>query len=181
MSNIRDQLLDMGRALRDHERRLGRTERIEKSAPVTARLLGLGLGARITHSVAQSIASGTGVSLSFDTSQRDTDGYYSSAAPTRLTVPTGLGGEYLVSAHVEYAANATGHRHLFIRLNGVTALVTDIRLALGSTLPTRMSVQAQVPLAAGDYVEVRVFQDSGGALSVTNTTFSPRLTLVRVG
>ncbi len=179
MSNIRDQLLDIGRTLRDLDRRLGRTERIEKSAPVTARSLGLGLGARVTHNTAQSLANATFTSVQLNTSERDTDGFYDPAVPTRLTVPSGLGGEYLLSAQVEFAANATGRRELGIRVNGTTTVVSDIRAGL--SVITRLMVHTQVRLNAGSYLEVRAFQDSGGALNINSNTTSPRLAIVRVG
>ncbi len=139
----------------------------------------IGNGARVRHNTAQSLADATFTSVQFNTSERDTDGFYDPAAPTRLTVPSGLEGEYLLSAQVEFAANSTGNRQLGIRVNGTTTVVSDIRVGL--SVITRLIVHTQVRLNAGSYLEVRAFQNSGGALNINSNSTSPRLAIVRVG
>ena len=85
----------------------------------------------------------------------DTDTFLSGS---RLTVPTGLGGRYFVSMWCEWAANTTGQRIIALLKNG--ALVFQ---AANQTDPGNYGVDMghadEIALAAGDYVEMSVYQN----------------------
>jgi hypothetical protein len=135
---------------------------------------------RVYHSAAQSIPNGTVSTLSFDGERYDTDTMHDTATQnSRLTCRTA--GLYVIHAHVEFALNATGERHVILLLNGATQLAYHDQPAL-STNAVIVSVSTQYPLAVGDYVECQVYQNSGGALNVNvSAARSPEFAMAWVG
>lgn len=127
-------------------------------------------GCIVSRSTAQAITTGTGTVIAFTAADlRDTDAYHdTSTNPSRMTVPTGLGGLYAIQASLVFAANATGQRTISLQKNGTTALTVanDFPFA-NAGIATGMTQTVWALLSAGDYVEVNVFQNSGGNLNVT--------------
>jgi hypothetical protein len=130
-------------------------------------------GARAYNNGTQSIPNTTDTALTFDTEDYDTDGYHSTSANTsRMTIPTGKAGKYLVHGHTTYAVgNTTGDRILVIRKNGSDVPGSGVSVVphTGSVL-LRLDTTAIVDLAVGDYVEAFAFQSSGGNLNAGATT-----------
>ena len=75
-------------------------------------------------------------------------------------------GVYDIGVVLGWVANAAGVRIVRIRLNGGTYIAIDDRNAT-SAGNTECAFMTEYKLAAGDYLEVEVFQNSGGALNVT--------------
>jgi hypothetical protein len=101
----------------------------------------------------------------------DTDGMHSTVTNTsRVTAVTA--GQYMVLAGAQFAANATGYRHLQLRknANGVAAGGTQLFESLVPAAPTGSHpvppLVAFVDLAATDYVELFARQSSGGNLDI---------------
>lgn len=117
--------------------------------------------ARVTHSVAQTVSTGgSGLALAFDTERFDTDTIHDTATQnTRLTATTA--GVYLITGHIEVDAHATGQRLLGIRLNGTTFIARQVSLSNSGTSVCRLSIATIYKLAATNYVELLIFQDSG--------------------
>lgn len=117
---------------------------------------------------AQSIPNNSYTAISFDTNAYDVGSVHSTSVnPTRFTAPsTGL---YILSCSIQIFPNATGQRVLLWKKNGATDLAYSIAPATassgGNILPNTVVQQ----LTAGDYVEIFVYQDSGGALSLGNS------------
>jgi hypothetical protein len=131
------------------------------------------------HSANQSITSGTETTLSFNSENFDNDTIHDNATNNwRLTCKTA--GKYLVYFTFEFAANATGERYAYIRRNGTTAMAYDIRQAVSASLPTTLDKARVLDLAVNDFVDVIVFQNSGGALNVSAAgVYSPVFGMVR--
>jgi len=124
-------------------------------------------GARVYNSAAISIASGVNAAITFDSERYDDASYHSTSVNTsRLTIP--LAGRYLIGAHIAFAAHVTGARYLQLRLNNGTFLALQATQALTGGAVTYLSLATAYNLAAGDYIEVFPFQDSGVALDVTS-------------
>lgn len=128
-------------------------------------------GCSLTNSANLSINSASFTVLTFDTEVYDAGGFHSTSSNTgRITIPANKGGKYLLTCSLTWAANATGVREAFFRVNGGAvnpadgALVCQQASTAGNV--TGMAFSAPVALAAGDYVEVLVYQDSGGAVNV---------------
>lgn len=87
---------------------------------------------------------------------------------TRLTVPTGGGGQFTFGAQADWLANANGFREAGIRLNGTTILAR-VRMSAAQVSATVQNVSGTDQLAAGDFLELVVHQSSGGALDLTSS------------
>jgi hypothetical protein len=124
------------------------------------------VSARVYRSTVQSIPNATWTAVSFDTVSYDNGGQWSVGVPTRLTCQQA--GTYVISGHIALALVAGGaYRAVGIYLNGTIQIaLTDISnvtlVAAGQPL---ISVSTVVRLQAGDYIELKVYQDSGAALA----------------
>lgn len=127
---------------------------------------------RLANTSTQSITNSTETVLTFDTELHDYDAMHSTVSNTsRITIATP--GVYDVVAALAWDANVTGDRIIRIMVDGVV-IVSDARRALataGVSLGHTICAPA-MPLNAGQYVECRVWQNSGGALNVGSHYFS---------
>ena len=129
------------------------------------------------RSTTQTISNNTTTVLLFDAEYFDTDGYHSTSTNTsRITIPTGKDGKYLICSVVNYDGNSTGSRQVQVKLNNTTV----ISLVEANNAGSRGVGLAQSfiwDLVAGDYIETITFQNSGGNLNVLAT---PNPTLFQV-
>ena len=120
---------------------------------------------RVYNSAAISIPHDTATALTFNSERFDTDTMHSTAVNTgRITFTTA--GTYLVGATLQFADNATGNRQVAIRLNGSTLLDVRTFPAYSTGGGSMLGTATLYAFSAGDYVEVRVYQNSGAALDV---------------
>lgn len=122
---------------------------------------------RVHKTANQSCTNGANTVLTFEAESRDTNGLHSTVTNTsRITVTET--GDYEIECQVAWAGNTTGNRLVSIRKNGAATILALTRQRALSTLDSKYQQcgTAIVPLVAGDYVEVHVEQDSGGALNV---------------
>lgn len=121
--------------------------------------------ARALKSATTSVPNATYTAVPYETEVADNDGMYDPAAPTRLTARTA--GTFRVTATVMFASNATGDRIVTFRVNGAVDDRFGYQSAKALTgLGTGVTATAELDLAAGDYVEVWVYQTSTAALNV---------------
>ena len=124
------------------------------------------VGALVYNTGGQSINSASWTAVTFNTETIDTDGFWEGVTnPSRMTIPTGEDGTYLISARIVWAANVVADRYFQIYKNGSGLsypyyIVTD---ALGTGV--RM-IALPIALVATDYLQMYVYQDSGGAVSL---------------
>lgn len=123
------------------------------------------LGADTSLPTTQSIPNNTATAITFTTLVQDADSMWSGSTPTRLTCQTA--GWFLVTGSLDYAANSTGARAVFIHKNGSGTYLNQYRPAAGGGTSDFLTVSGALYLNAGDYVEVIATQTSGGALNVT--------------
>lgn len=135
--------------------------------------------ARVFHNANQAVTSGTPLVLAFNSERYDNDSIHDLVTNnSRLTCNTA--GKYRISANVEIAANATGARIVELLLNGSVVIA---RTAVAATAAVNQSllVACDYDLVVGNYVEVRVTQDSGGSLNVlVQANWSPEFSMLRV-
>ena len=123
----------------------------------------------------QTISNNTLTVLTFDAEDFDTSSYHSLVTNTeRLTVPST--GYYLVNAQVMFATNASGYRQLGIFKNGTRLNYATATAATSATEAT-IIFNLMVSLTAADYLEIKVFQNSGGNLAVYGDSSNTRGTL----
>jgi hypothetical protein len=137
-------------------------------------------GARVYNSAVESIPTATLTALTFNSERYDNGGLHSTTTNTsRLTAQKA--GKYLITGHLYWAYNATGLRRAYIRLNGAT-FIAAVELTPGAAGENDMSVVTVYHLAAADYVELVVVQNSGGNLNVAATgNYSPEFAMQWVG
>lgn len=141
---------------------------------------------RVFHNANQAIGSGANTTLAFNSERFDTDAFHDTATNnSRLTVPTGLGGLYLVTLNTAFAQSAAGTRRVNqIVLNAGLTPVASSEIGATSSA-TSFPIQfcaALYRLAAGDFVQAQVFQDSGGALNaIVSANIVCEFALVRLG
>lgn len=110
------------------------------------------------------------------TEEEDTDAYHDPASnASRITIPTGASGRYVVWADMRHDFHATGDRLYRIYVNGAST-----SYEVGSKAPATSNfgacIYAEIELNAGDYVEIYMYQNSGGALDIlAGSRFGVRL------
>lgn len=123
----------------------------------------------VFNSAAQSVADNTSVALTANSENFDNDTMHSTVTNTSRIAAT-TAGRYAVNAAVANAANGVGRRALDLRVDGTTVYNIDARLPI-STNSMAVTGMRLLTLAASQYVEAMVLQNSGGALNVTLNEF----------
>lgn len=139
----------------------------------------------VTHNAAQSITNSTNTILAFNTERFDQAGGGASTQHDTVTNNSRLtcryDGIYQIVANVDWASNVTGERLIEIVLNAGLTSIARVRGAAGGIGPCNQLVTRQYALVVNDYVQLQVFQTSGGALNVTlSGNHSPEFSMVRV-
>lgn len=153
-------------------------------AGITDKPTGLpGVGCTAWRTVAQTLNNFTETAIALDAEAFDTHGFHSPTTnASRLTIPAGMAGYYLIAGQIRFASSATGGRSASIYKNSATFLANTPAAAAGST-STAIATQAVAYLAVGDYVELTGWQSSGAALSteVSGSNLLTWLSLARLG
>ena len=114
----------------------------------------------------QSIANATETTINWDSETYDTNTFHSTSSNTsRITIPSSYGGYYKVYCTVNFAANSTGQRQLFLYKNGT--MISGFMQPPASTGGLYyLSLSTSVSLVATDYLEIKVYQNSTGSLGM---------------
>jgi hypothetical protein len=133
------------------------------------------IAARATNSASVSIATNVETKLAFDQEAYDTAKVHDlTTNSSRLTAP--VAGIYAVEGEVAWAPNPTGARYLAVVRNGTTHVAVVNGPANTATF-TEQTIATEVALAAGDFVELHVFQTSGAPLQELSVEQSPVLAM----
>lgn len=125
------------------------------------------IGASAYLSSAQNTSTGTGLMVPLQSETFDSDAFHDTVTNnTRMTIPAGGDGMYVVSGQVTYASNVTGYRSAIITKNGATTGPQAVVPGVGSQRALATTI---LSLVAGDYIELRAFQDSGSTLALDTT------------
>ncbi len=128
-------------------------------------------GAFVGSSTNPSIANNTLTTVAFNSETYDTDAYHdNSTNNSRITIPAGKTGYYSVTATGQWDVNGTGRRELYIAKNG-TLLASCEVTASAAAYPSPFFT-SPLYLTAADYLEVKMYQSSGGALTFFGPTFT---------
>ncbi len=138
-------------------------------ADISLRLFGEGdsfRGAAARLTADESIANNTTTAVPWDSTIEDVGGFWSALNPTRLTVPAGV-TRIRVTGNVNWDVNGTGKRIAWIDKNGGPfagrpAVEQQAVSSAGST--TRQNLTSRpIAVIAGDYFELKVFQNAGAS------------------
>jgi Concanavalin A-like lectin/glucanases superfamily len=138
------------------------------------------IGARVYNNANISINNNTITALTFNSERYDTDNIHSTSVNTsRLTAMTA--GKYVISGSIEWAALPGTNSLTGIQVNGAT-WIASTQIATGSIDYRKQNVSTIYNLAAGDYVELSVFQLTGGSLNIqTSGNYSPEFSMTKLG
>jgi len=125
------------------------------------------VGAVVYNTTDQTISNNTLTVLNFNAERTDTNGFHDNATNnSRITIPTGYGGKYLIWCLLEWAANGTGTRGVRLNINNNYPGSNSATQVVNAT--TTYESQNQFvfyrELSVGDYVTLQVRQTSGGNL-----------------
>jgi len=127
--------------------------------------------ARVTD---QTLTTSSEAAIQFTSEVIDDEGWHDNVTNnTRITVTEA--GEYLATGYTEFATNSTGQRFVKIVDSAGNIWAYQGGLAVPS-INTRLCVSGQRTMAAGAYIEMTAFQNSGGDLAINPS----RLTLIKL-
>ena len=138
------------------------------------------VGARVYNDASEVIPNGGWHAVSFNSERWDTDNIHdNSTNNSRLTCKTA--GLYVITFNGEFPGAASGRAVARILLNGATVIcmMSNLLTSLG---PIRMNPSTVYTLSINDYVEVQVYQESGGDLNLAAAAnYSPEFLMQRIG
>ena len=141
--------------------------------------------ARYTTNAGQSIGTGgSSAIIDFEDLSIDTDSAVTVGAAWKFTCPTGKGGIYHVEADVTYASTAwaaSNVAQLFLYKNG--ALYSVLRrktMESAVTLYNNIHGSDTISLAAGDYIDIRTSQNTGGAVALHTDGLNNHVSIYRI-
>lgn len=102
-----------------------------------------------------------------------------STNPTRITIPSGTSGSYLFKGQVQFAANATGRREVYIYKNG-SLIATNQVPSASAGFDTTVEISTQDNASAGDYYELYAYQNRGGTLDLVFGEFKTFFAAMKV-
>lgn len=119
-----------------------------------------------TRSTTQSIPNNTATAMLLDQEAIDSDSGHSLVSNTSRYTPQ-TPGYHEIKGFGNFAAAANGRRQVEVRFNGATSLDVDSRPTNGAGAATHGNASWKAYFnGTTDYVEVIVFQDSGGAINI---------------
>jgi len=131
------------------------------ATPSSPSLSGVGL----TTSVTVNVPNNSATAVLWNTEEWDTNGFHSTVTNTsRITIPTGAGGYYLINASVQnQGTNASNiYRQVILRKNGTGIFTTGFEPA---GYLAYLNLSAVVSAVATDYFELFVYHDAGITLT----------------
>jgi len=134
----------------------------------------VGVSCTNTAGTTQSISTATWTAITFNAEDFDTDSFHSTSSSTsRITIPAGKAGKYLLTSHVYLdSSSGTGRRFGSFYKNGAEAQVARVEVAVSTGTYIGMVNTIILNLAVADYVEVYFYQSSGGTLSTAGEVCS---------
>ncbi len=137
------------------------------------------VGCRLYKTGAQTISNATTTAITWNAEVFDTDSFHDNVTNnSRITIPSGKGGKYIFGAQWTWAGNTTSFRTAYFTVNGA-----QDKEAYSTIDPSVYSGRANyvlqdvLSLSAGDYVELKCYQNSGGNLNIEGGNYSNGATL----
>lgn len=121
-------------------------------------------GVPVLHGVEQKI--------NFGKIETDTIGFLNNLYPSRISIPSGLNGNYIFTCTIEYSSNSDGYRQLYLVKNG--SLVSgqfgyQTTNALNGA-KTRISLTTAITLMENDFIEAVAYHNAGAGTTLTLET-----------
>lgn len=133
-------------------------------------------GVELTNSGTISIPNGVFTAIPWATTRNAFGSMWNISAPSRINI---IGdGVVIINCFAGFLANATGERALAIRANGPSGVYLGRKFWKPNTTDAHFEITKVKALTAIDYIEIMVYQDSGGSLNVPFSNWaSPELSV----
>lgn len=124
----------------------------------------------VYNSAAISPVTATWTLHTWDTELYDSDTMHSTVTNTSRLKATTV-GNYDTKVQIEFTANATGYRAVQVRKNAAGSAAGGTRVgwafvsAVTAAAATTVPIDKDVPMTAGDYLEIFIWQSSGAGLA----------------
>jgi hypothetical protein len=135
-------------------------------------------GVSVSRTTSQSVVMLTTDAISFDTEVRDDLGAWTISDPTKLTVPSGGTGWYIICGTLWCSALSSGDREVILVANGTTDLAWMQQWTPSYHNDPRLCVGTIYYLTEGEYIEMRLRNGSPG--SSVSTQGYTRLSMVKI-
>jgi hypothetical protein len=123
-------------------------------------------GCKLYKSVGQTISNATSTVLTWDSETFDVDAYHSNVTNnSRITIPSGKTGYFLITVNVRWDINSAGARQVFIQDNAGTQYGAVLQPGIADEY-TAQSFTTIIYATATSYFEVGVYQSRGGNLAL---------------
>ena len=154
------------------------TDLIQDGA-VTPAKLAQTAAAGVNNSTNIAIPSGVSQALTFNNERFDVGDVHEPGS-SRLRAP--IAGVYVVAGNANFSGvTSIGQRRVQIRRNG-EVIVASVQVEATSVNQIQLGISKVIQLAAGDYLELLAFQNSGGDLAVLQEgQFSPEFNIAWIG
>lgn len=161
---------------------------LESLASATPGVAWVSLGsafARYKRETTLSIGNASDTIVDYATSVYDPGSAVTTGASWKYTVPAGLGGYYLVTASVLLESNAGWGVNEYLRIklyknNALHCFMGDAYMCAAGTYNAFVTGGTVVSLAATDYIDVRAYQNSGGAINVAADGDASHIAIARL-
>lgn len=139
-------------------------------------------GVALTKSASQSISNNTATLVTWNTETYDTDGFHDTSTNTdRITIPAGKDGYYLITCIVQWdTININGNAYASLSKNGTQQIVSWNIPSTTAGICSHALVWVG-NLVATDYIQIKVFQNSGSAVSINNGSGQMQYTAQKIG
>jgi hypothetical protein len=125
-------------------------------------------GCRAVKSALQSIPNAAYTAVNFDAADTyDTNSFHDPVTnSSRITIPSGGTGYYQIFGQITWVAASNHLSIMLLEKNGSTTLATNI-IGTGNSSTQQAQFMSDVQyLTAGDYIQFKMYQNSGGAINV---------------
>lgn len=137
------------------------------------------VSARYYATGSTSTTNATPTIINFDGKTKDSHGSVTTGASWKFTSQSP--GEFLISTCVGFAVNSTGQRLIQIYKNGSFVANLGKTTTASGSFEEIVTGMTKVSLLAGDYIDVRAYQTSGGNLNVGVDQYTTYVDITRVG
>lgn len=134
------------------------------------RIGGAMIGAKVMRNAAQSLPNGAFTPIQFDTEVFDVGACWAPGRSTRLVAP--IAGVYLVTFAGGLATAVGGRVAAQLRRNGATLEYGGTLTPTASAPEVGAAGSTLVSMSAGDYLELQIYQESGGAVNTGSSGYS---------
>jgi hypothetical protein len=129
------------------------------ATPATASFV----GCAVNITTNQTLTNGATTVVDFANEVFDTNGFHSNVTnPSRITIPTGYAGKYVINAGVVIGDKTTGRMITVINKNGTPILQTNLG---NNSSQSGGEINGVLDLAVADYITFAVYQASGSDAS----------------